>query len=164
MSKSYGVDAAIKKVPAHLKNDPGLNYDRLKWRRKRGRVDSSLEILLNIPNTKDYMIRPDKWWKERSIISRSLIYKKRYETAYKVSSNHALTKGPEYAEAQWMSGWIAFSFLNDPILAKEHFSKFYNEVGYPISLSRGAYWLGRVNEKLVILKKQLNGIKKAPSI
>tara|TARA_Y100000590_G_scaffold94374_1_gene106897 strand:- start:36 stop:2258 length:2223 start_codon:yes stop_codon:yes gene_type:complete len=148
MSKSYGVDAAIKKVPAHLKNDPGLNYDRLKWRRKRGRVDSSLEILLNIPNTKDYMIRPDKWWKERSIISRSLIYKKRYETAYKVSSNHALTKGPEYAEAQWMSGWIAFSFLNDPILAKEHFSKFYNEVGYPISLSRGAYWLGRVNEKL----------------
>ena len=148
MSKSYGVDAAIKKVPAHLKNDPGLNYDRLKWRRKRGRVDSSLEILLNIPNTKDYMIRPDKWWKERSIISRSLIYKKRYETAYKVSSNHALTEGPEYAEAQWMSGWIAFSFLNDPILAKEHFSKFYNEVGYPISLSRGAYWLGRVNEKL----------------
>jgi len=148
MSKSYGVDAAIKKVPTHLKNDPGLNYDRLKWRRKRGRVDSSLEILLNIPNTKDYMIRPDKWWKERSIISRSLIYKKRYETAYKVSSNHALTEGPEYAEAQWMSGWIAFSFLNDPILAKEHFSKFYNEVGYPISLSRGAYWLGRVNEKL----------------
>ena len=148
MSKSYGVDAAIKKVPTHLKNDPGLNYDRLKWRRKRGRVDSSLEILLNIPNTKDYMIRPDKWWKERSIISRSLIYKKRYETAYKVSSNHALTEGPEYAEAQWMSGWIAFSFLNDPILAREHFSKFYNEVGYPISLSRGAYWLGRVNEKL----------------
>jgi len=148
MSKSYGVDSAIKKVPDYLKNDAGLNYDRLKWRRKRGRVDSSLEILLNIPNTKKYMIRPDKWWKERSIISRSLVYKKKYEIAYKIASNNAMSEGPEYAEAEWMSGWIAFSFLKDPILAKEHFLKFYNNVGYPISLSRGAYWLGRVNEKL----------------
>ena len=39
MSKSYGVDNAIKNVPTKLKNDAGLNYDRLKWRRKRGRVD-----------------------------------------------------------------------------------------------------------------------------
>ena len=75
MSKSYGVDNAISKVPPKFKNDPGLNYDRLKWRRKRGRVDSSLEILLKIPNTKNYMIRPDKWWKERLILSRSLLYK-----------------------------------------------------------------------------------------
>ena len=148
MTRGYGVDAAIKKVPQKLKNDPGLNYDRLKWRRKKGRVDSSLEILLKIKNTKDYMIRPDKWWVERFILARSLIYKKRYETAYKLTSNHALSEGPEFAEAEWMSGWIALSFLNDPLLAKNHFIKFYNNVGYPISLSRGAYWLGRTFEKL----------------
>ena len=47
-----------------------------------------------------------------------------------------------------MSGWIAFSFLEDPLLAEEHFKRFYNNVGYPISLSRGAYWLGRVYEKI----------------
>ena len=148
MTRGYGVDAAIKKVPQKLKNDPGLNYDRLKWRRKKGRVDSSLEILLKIKNTKDYMIRPDKWWVERFILARSLIYKKRYETAYKLTSNHALSEGPEFAEAEWMSGWIALSFLNDPLLAKNHFIKFFNNVGYPISLSRGAYWLGRTFEKL----------------
>ena len=148
MTRGYGVDAAIKRVPQKLKNDPGLNYDRLKWRRKKGRVDSSLEILLKIKNTKDYMIRPDKWWVERFILARSLIYKKRYETAYKLTSNHALSEGPEFAEAEWMSGWIALSFLNDPLLAKNHFIKFYNNVGYPISLSRGAYWLGRTFEKL----------------
>ena len=148
MSRSYGVDSAISKIPKKLKNDPGLNYDRLKWRRKRGRVDSSLEILLNIENTKAYMIRPDKWWKEREIISRSLIYKKKYETAYKISSKHGLTEGPDFAAAEWMSGWIAFSFLKDPLLAEVHFKKFYKNVGYPISLSRGAYWLGRTYEKL----------------
>ena len=148
MSKSYGVDQAIKNVPAKFKNDAGLNYDRLKWRRKRGRVDSSLEILLKIKNDKKYLVRPDKWWKERAIISRALIYKKKYELAYKISSNHAMVEGPEYAEAEWMSGWIALSFLNDPILAIDHFKNFHNNVGYPISLSRGAYWIGRAYEKI----------------
>ena len=148
MSKSYGVDNAINKVPGYLKNDAGLNYDRLKWRRKRGRVDSSLEILTKIKNTQDYMVRPDKWWKERSIIARSLIYKKKFTTAYRLTSRHGLKEGSEFAEAEWMSGWISLSFLNDPVLAVDHFSNFYNNVGYPISLSRGAYWLGRSYEKL----------------
>ena len=148
MSKSYGVDNAISKVPAKFKNDAGLNYDRLKWRRKRGRIDSSLEILLKVKNTKDYLVRPDKWWIEREIISRSLIYKKKYELAYKISSKHALTDGPEYAAAEWMSGWIALSFLDDPLLAKDHFENFYNNVSYPISTSRGAYWLAKTYQKL----------------
>ena len=148
MSKSYGVDQAIKNVPAKLKNDAGLNYDRLKWRRKRGRIDSSLEILFSIKNEKNYLVRPDKWWTERAIMTRSLIYKKKYELAYKTSSNHSLDKGPELAEAEWMSGWIALSFLKDPILAIDHFNNFYQNVGYPISLSRGAYWLARSYEKI----------------
>ena len=148
MSKSYGVDNAISKVPAKFKNDAGLNYDRLKWRRKRGRVDSSVEILTKIKNTKDYLVRPDKWWIEREIISRSLIYKKKFELAYKISSNHGMTEGPEFAAAEWMSGWIALSFLDDPLLAKDHFQKFYNNVGYPISVARGAYWLGKTYKKL----------------
>ena len=148
MSKSYGVDNAISKVPAKFKNDAGLNYDRLKWRRKRGRVDSSVEILLKIKNTKDYLVRPDKWWIEREIISRSLIYKKKYELAYKISSNHGMIEGPDFAAAEWMSGWIALSFLDDPLLAKDHFENFYNNVGYPISVARGAYWLGKTHQKL----------------
>jgi soluble lytic murein transglycosylase len=148
MSKSYGVDKAIKNVPSRLKNNAGLNYDRLKWRRKRGRVDDSLEIIFKVENNKDYLVRPDKWWTERAIMARALIYKKKYELAYKVASKHSLDKSPEFAEAEWMSGWIALSFLNDPILAIDHFNNFYQNVGYPISLSRGAYWLGKSYEKI----------------
>ena len=148
MSKSYGVDQAIKNVPQKFKNDAGLNHDRLKWRRKRGRIDSSLEILFSIKNNKDYLVRPDKWWVERAIMSRALIYKNKYETAYKVASQHSLDKGSEFAEAEWLSGWIALSFLNDPILAVDHFNNFYQNVSYPISLARGAYWLGRSYEKI----------------
>ena len=148
ISKGYGVDQAIKNVPEKFKNDAGLNYDRLKWRRKKGRVDSSAEILLKIKNDKDYLVMPEKWWKEREIISRALIYKKKYEIAYKISSNHGMSEGSDFAAAEWMSGWIALSFLKDPLTAKSHFENFYNNVNYPISTSRGAYWLARTYEKL----------------
>ena len=148
ISKGYGVDQAIKNVPQKFKNDAGLNYDRLKWRRKKGRVDSSTEILLKIRNDKDYLVMPEKWWKEREIISRALIYKKKYEIAYKISSNHGMTEGSDFAAAEWMSGWIALSFLNDPLTAKNHFKNFYDNVNYPISSSRGAYWLASAYEKL----------------
>ena len=143
MSRSYGVDQAISKVPGKYKNDIGLKYDRLKWRRRRGRVESSLEILDSLPRDSIKLVRPEIWWKERVILSRSLIYKKKYVRAYKVSSNHSLSEGPEYAEAEWLSGWIALTFLDDPNIALQHFKNFYKNVGYPISLSRGAYWIGR---------------------
>ena len=47
-----------------------------------------------------------------------------------------------------MAGWIAVSFLNNPNLAVNHFKSFYKNVGYPISLARGAYWIGVCYEKL----------------
>ena len=148
MSRSYGVDSAIKKVPLKFKNDIGLQYDRLKWRRRRGRLDASLEILFKTPNNPKKLVRPDIWWKERAILTRSLIYKKKYALAYKVSSNHSLLEGPAYAEAEWLSGWIALTFLNDPNMALQHFKNFHNNVGYPISLSRGSYWIARTYKVL----------------
>ena len=46
---------------------------------------------------------------------------------------------------EWMD---SFKFLNDPLLAKDHFENFYENVGYPISVSRGAYWLAKTYQKL----------------
>ena len=153
MSSSYGVDKAISDVPEKFKSDIGLRYDRLKWRRRRGRVESSLEIINSAPNDNEKLIRADLWWKERQIISRSLIYKKKYQLAYEVAKNHSLNsekenEGSSYAEAEWMSGWIALTFLNNPKLSINHFENFYKNVGYPISIARGAYWLGIAYETI----------------
>ncbi|MDB3858345.1 transglycosylase SLT domain-containing protein [Pelagibacteraceae bacterium] len=149
MSNSYGVDNAISKVPAHLKKDPGLEYDRLRWRNRRGRLEGSLEILYkNANKIESQMVRPDKWWEQRKSVARTLIYKKRYKTAYKIASGHSMSAGPSFAEAEWLSGWIALSFLKSPEYAVNHFENFYNNVGYPISLARGAYWLGTTYKTL----------------
>ena len=161
MSQSYGVDTAISNVPAKFKNDIGFRYDRLKWRRRRGRLDPSLEILFSITNDPVRLVKPEAWWKERAILSRSLIYKKKYAVAYKVASNHSMSEGPKYSEAEWLSGWIALVFLDDPQMALEHFNNFYENVGYPISLSRGAYWLGRTYKEINNKDKSIEWFEKA---
>ena len=144
MSNSYGVDNVIAKVPDRFKKDIGLEYDRLKWRNRRGRLESSLQILYDNSNkSEEDLVRADLWWKQRESIVRSLIYKKRYKTAYKVASEHSLSSGPEFAEAEWLAGWIAHSFLKSQEYAINHFLNFYDNVSYPISLGRGAYWLGK---------------------
>ncbi len=144
MSNSYGVDNAIAKVPDRFKKDIGLEYDRLKWRNRRGRLESSLQILYDNSNrSEEELVRADLWWKQRESIVRGLIYKKRYKTAYKVASEHSLSSGPEFAEAEWLAGWIAHSFLKSQEYAINHFLNFYDNVSYPISLGRGAYWLGK---------------------
>ena len=75
-----------------------------------------------------------------------------------------MTEGPEFAAAEWMSGWIALSFLDDPLLAKDHFEKFYNNVGYPISVARGAYWLGKTYKKLGNKELSLKWFEKSSKI
>ena len=44
MTNAYGVDKAISDVPKELVNDLGLQYNRLKWRTRRNRLEGSLEI------------------------------------------------------------------------------------------------------------------------
>ena len=146
MTNSYGVDKAISDVPKELINDLGLQYNRLKWRTRRNRLDGSLEILRKV-HGEETLVYPELWWKLRENITRDLIYAKKYALAYEVSSNHHLKEGPEFADAEWISGWLALSFLNRSELAINHFKNFYNNVGYPISLARGAFWLGLAHEK-----------------
>ena len=146
MTNSYGVDKAISDVPKELVNDLGLQYNRLKWRTRRNRLEGSLEILRKF-HGEETLVYPELWWKLRENITRDLIYAKKYQLAYEVSSNHHLKEGPEFADAEWISGWLALSFLGKNNLAISHFENFYANVGYPISLARGAYWLGSAHEK-----------------
>ena len=70
MTRSYGVDSAISKVPASFTNDIGLQFDRMKWRRKRGRYDSALEIINQNQNDPALLIKPENWFKQKFIIAR----------------------------------------------------------------------------------------------
>lgn len=141
-ARSGNVDRLISKVPKPLKNHAGLIFERLKWRRRKGKANA-FEIIENLP---DDLVRPDIWWPERSSLARSALRKGLISVAYNASRNHGLVEGGDYADAEWMAGWISLRFLGDPEAAFTHFEKLYKAVKYPVSLSRGAYWAGRAKE------------------
>ena len=161
MTRSYGVDSAIAKVPPQLKNNIGLQFDRAKWRRKRGRYDSALEIINSLPDNPAALVKPDLWFKEKFIIARNKINSKKFKEAYDLLVNHGVIDSALLAEAEWHAGWLALRFLNKPKEASQHFKIMYDGVNYPISKSRAAYWLGEASFELGQKQKANEWYRKA---
>ncbi|MCA8933955.1 MAG: lytic transglycosylase domain-containing protein [Rhodospirillaceae bacterium] len=139
-NQADGVDALIAAVPAELQTNEGLLYERLRWRRRSDRIDGAIEILAQQPAQ---LTHPSAWWSERNIIARDLLTAGDTARAYQVASQHRQTDSFARSQAEWLSGWIALRFLNDPEAAFGHFQALYANVGTPISLGRGAYWSAR---------------------
>jgi soluble lytic murein transglycosylase len=144
------VDSAIAKIPVKLKNDTALKYERLRWRLQKGKYLSALEIL-NEPG--DYLVQSKLWWRKREMVVRFLMNNGDAENAYRLASDHRINTNVikdvvAYSEAEWMAGWIALRFLNSAKRAETHFKNMYKAVHFPISRSRGAYWIARAKETL----------------
>ncbi len=146
-NKNSGLAALIDKVPDNLKNDTGLLYERLRWRRKRDLDDGAVEILYTLPENAK-VNNPKDWWKERHIIIRRLLQKGEYKKAYELSSRHIQHDGFSYAQAQWLAGWMALRFIHRPTEAYERFTALYTKVKMPVSKARAAYWVGRSAEDI----------------
>lgn len=138
-----GVESALRKVPKELQNNPGLIYERLRWRRRKERDDDARALLAHPPAN---LVRPDLWFDERSILARRALRTGQASVAYKLVDNPGKASGATLAEAEWLAGWIALRFLNDPNKAIKHFTNLHDNARYPVTMSRGAYWAGRAAE------------------
>ena len=70
--RSPNVSSLIKKVPQKFQNDPGLIYERMRWRRK-AKLDTASDLLLSPP---DKIENKRNWWINSRIVVRRLINKK----------------------------------------------------------------------------------------
>lgn len=141
------VNALIARVPASMKDDPGLKYERLRWRRRQGLNDGAIEILNQAPPM-DQVDNASSWWTERHIIARRFLEEGRYKEAYDLVRAHKQLKGLPYVQAEWMTGWLALRFMEQPTEAYQRFEALYSNVTTPISRSRAAYWAGRAAEAM----------------
>ncbi|MFT6450838.1 MAG: soluble lytic murein transglycosylase [Halocynthiibacter sp.] len=141
-----GVDAFIEAVPAKLQDHPGLAYERFAWRARKDRDDGAIEIMLAQSKSADALGQPERWADRRSRLARILMRNGKGEAAYTLASNHHLSEGSDYADLEWLSGYIALRLLQDPVLALDHFNRFRLAVATPISLGRAGYWEGRALE------------------
>lgn len=148
-ARARGVDSAVDAVPASLQVHPGLLYDRAKWRRRAGQAESAYVPLLTQIDGKD--VPPagrDNLWDERNIAIRDALKERQFQTAYALAAPHGMDEGTDFAEAEWIAGWIALRHINQPSRALEHFETLATGVSTPISLARAYYWKGRALEAL----------------
>ena len=140
-----GVDRALSHVPKKFENHPGLLFERLRWRRIKGRNKDAREMLFKAPKVVPY---PHVWWRERATMARQAVRAGHYSEAYRMVVNHGLDKGAKFADAEWLAGWIKLRFLNEPGVALKHFTQLFEAVTFPISKARGAYWIARAMEEM----------------
>jgi soluble lytic murein transglycosylase len=145
-NEEKGVTTLIKAVPKSRADDAGLAFDRFIWRMKRDLYDEALPLILERSSSAEALGQPQAWGQRRAILTRWLMRQGRPAEAYKVASNHFLTEGADYADLEFLSGFIALRRLNDPTTAERHFERLLAGVSTPISIARGQYWLGRAIE------------------
>lgn len=133
-------------VPKELRDDPGLIYDRVRWRRQKDQDEDAIELLSHPARNQ---VRPELWWQERAILARRALQKGLVSRAYQVAADHALdARASQYGDAEFMAGWVALRFLDDRETAAAHFQRMWDSVTTPLTKSRAAYWSGRAAEML----------------
>lgn len=83
-------------------------------------------------------------WAERQILARKLLRLNNAKDAHRIAAFHGQPMGSEgRLEAEFLAGFIALRFLNDPVLAQRHFVAMALGTRSVISRARALYWEGR---------------------
>ncbi|MDR3528370.1 MAG: lytic transglycosylase domain-containing protein [Rhizomicrobium sp.] len=138
----------VAELSADLASDPKLWFDQARAARKNGDFDHAAEILLRPAVRELFKTRPSPLWIETHIAAREMLKEGKAEIALRLVSDTGLASGSEFADAEFLSGWIALRFLKDAQTALPHFVRLAEGVSRPISKSRAQYWQGRTYEAL----------------
>ncbi|MGR3371921.1 MAG: lytic transglycosylase domain-containing protein [Pseudooceanicola nanhaiensis] len=140
-----GVDERLEALTDAQVDTPGVAFDRFTWRVKNGQHDGARDMMLErsaIPGGLGYA---EEWSNRRRSYARADMRQGKADRAYRLASMHQLREGSDFADLEWLSGYIALRKLEDPARAVTHFEAFLSAVETPISLGRGYYWLGRAH-------------------
>lgn len=143
-----GIDALIAALPEKALNSGGLAFDRFRWRISRDLYDSAAELMLERSAGAEALGDPAQWADWRRRLARKEMREGDPARAYRMAAAHHLRSGDDYADLEWLAGYVALRKLGDPGTALSHFDRFLKVVNGPISLSRAHYWRGRALEAL----------------
>ena len=138
-----GMDAAIKKLTKAQAKDTGILFERARWRRTRKGKDYALSVYKDINAPASSEPGRKRMWFELKLMAYWRLESGDYKTAYNLVQNHGYKRGTQFAEAEFLSGWIALTMMNDANRALKHFTTLRDNVSTPVSQARGAYWQGR---------------------
>lgn len=143
IARTRNMNPLYNAVPTGLRQDAGLVYDRYTWLANRGSRTEAVDILLGRSTSRAALGEPFRWSGWRRSLARWEMREGRADQAYALASRHYLTEGASYADLEWLSGYIALTYLGDPTQALAHFQNGARVVSSPISVGRMQYWIGR---------------------
>jgi soluble lytic murein transglycosylase len=132
--------ATVNGLPQAARLDNGVILDLARYYRQRDMDTKAVQTLDQ--RQQDVGPHAALWWRERSLLARRFLERGNYKTAYAVAHDHGFSSGPEFAEAEWMAGWMAVTRLRAFPQAYSHFDHMYRNVKTPISIARASYWAG----------------------
>ncbi|HTQ14717.1 MAG TPA: lytic transglycosylase domain-containing protein [Rhizomicrobium sp.] len=139
----------VASLPASLQNDPGLLFDRTRAMRQSGKVEDIPDMLANAPVREIAASAPSRWWAEMNLAARQALTDGNYGAAYWLTAKNGLpAEGQDYADSQFLAGFIALRYLRDAKSALPHFQNLDAATTRPISKGRARYWQGRAYEAM----------------
>ncbi len=138
--------AALDKVADS--SDPNLLFDWARALRLAGRDREARAILLRLPAAPMVAGHAARWWAEINLHARDALSGGDPREALALVQHAGFTAGDQFAEQQFLAGFIALRFLKDANTALTAFQKLDAGVARPISKSRAQYWMGRAYEAL----------------
>ncbi|CAO5678089.1 MAG: Membrane-bound lytic murein transglycosylase C [Holosporales bacterium] len=161
LKKLCDLDLALQQTKEIFKNDPGLLYEEIKWRRKNKENDKVFALLQS-----DYLVgiekgNPTLFWGERNIMVRRMIEEGSFQKAVDLINKHQLTNGEHFINAEWLAAFLLMNYLNKPDEAHDRLKRLIDKVRMPISLSRIYYWLAIAAQKMNAKEQAIDWYKKA---
>jgi soluble lytic murein transglycosylase len=138
--KKYGA------LSSTMRQQLGVQYALARYYRKLERDSKARAILASVPGDPDVIGDPEAWWVERRIIARRSLgtnSRDNWKLAYDMARKHGFTSGEYFGEGEFLAGWIALRFLNQPNTAIHHFSRLSEGADSRTDKARADYWLGR---------------------
>jgi soluble lytic murein transglycosylase len=129
-------------------DDPALLFDWSHTLRLADRDREAHALLLRIPAATLVRDHAARWWAEVNLQARDALTSADPRLAFNLVQHAGFTAGDQYAEQQFLAGFIALRFLKEPSTALAAFQRLEAGVSRPISKSRAQYWQGRAAEAL----------------
>ncbi len=143
-----GLQDAVNAVPGSRQDHPGFMYDRVQYRRRTDQPVDAMTLAAQINAAEAPLAARDDIFRERRLYVPRARRAGNHSLAYRLVTNHGLTSGEAFADAEWLAGWLQLRFLNNPQRAREHFAHLSENVSSPVSLSRALYWRAEAERAL----------------
>lgn len=143
---SGGGEKLAASLPQSLQNDPTLLFARIRNLNAAKKFTETGPLFRKAATDCAKVIDGDAWWVERRQAARKILDSGDADTAYLVASQHCAETASNKVEAEFLAGWIALRFRDDPSRATRHFAALDKAAETPLQKSRALYWRGRAAE------------------